>query len=154
VTYTDKIQPSWEEVARLSDALAAMLAPRRDEFRTIIAITRGGMVPAAIIARRLGMNYIDTVGISSYEDKSMGGQGDLQIIKTIPGNGEGCLVIDDLVDKGTTAQLIRQMLPKSVIAVLYTKPSGRPFADVAVEHLAQHVWVQFPWEDFAAFPRA
>jgi xanthine phosphoribosyltransferase len=143
MNYTDKIAPSWEEVAELSDELARRLLPRRDEFKTIIAITRGGMVPAAIIARRLDIKYIDTVGVSSYEDKT---QGQVQVIKTVPGNGEGCLVIDDLVDRGTTAQLIRQMLPKSVIAVLYAKPSGRPFADVVVEDVAQHVWVQFPWE--------
>jgi xanthine phosphoribosyltransferase len=143
MTYTDKIQPSWEDVARLSDALAAKLAPRREEFRTIIAITRGGMVPAAIVARRLDIKYIDTVGVSSYEDKT---QGAVNIIKTVPGNGEGCLVIDDLVDKGTTAQQVRQMLPKSVIAVLYAKPSGKPFADILVEEVPQHVWVHFPWE--------
>ncbi|HCM82939.1 MAG TPA: xanthine phosphoribosyltransferase [Alphaproteobacteria bacterium] len=142
MTYT-KLHVSWEEAAALAEKLAEQLMPRRDEFRTIIAITRGGMVPATIIARRLDIKYVDTVGISSYEDKV---QGEVQVIKTIPGNGEGCLVIDDLVDKGTTAQVVRQMLPKSVIAVLYAKPSGKPFADIAVKDIPQDVWIEFPWE--------
>lgn len=142
MTYT-KLHVSWEDVARLADELAEQLMPRKDEFRTLIAITRGGMVPAAIIARRLDIKYIDTVGISSYEDKV---QGEVQVIKTIPGNGEGCLVIDDLVDRGTTAQVVRQMLPKSVIAVLYAKPSGKPFADIAVKDIPQDMWIEFPWE--------
>lgn len=142
MTYT-KFHISWEDMAEMSDKLAGILWPRRDEFKTIIAITRGGMVPAAIVARRLDIKYIDTVGISSYEDKI---QGEVQVIKTIPGNGEGCLVIDDLVDRGTTAQVIRQMLPKSVIAVLYAKPSGKPFADIAVKDIPQDVWIEFPWE--------
>ena len=142
MTFT-KLHVSWDDVADLSNQLAAELLPRRDEFRTIIAITRGGMVPAAIIARRLDIKYIDTVGISSYEDKT---QGQIQVIKTVPGNGEGCLVIDDLVDQGTTAQTVRQMLPKSVIAVLYAKPSGRPFADIAIKEIPQNVWIAFPWE--------
>lgn len=142
MTYT-KLHVSWEDAAQLAEQLAAQLMLRRDEFRTIIAITRGGMVPAAIIARRLDIKYVDTVGISSYEDKV---QGEVQVIKTIPGNGEGCLVIDDLVDRGTTAQIVRQMLPKSVIAVLYAKPSGKPFADIAIRDIPQDVWIEFPWE--------
>ncbi len=142
MTYT-KRHISWEDAAALADALAAQLAPRRDEFRTIIAITRGGMVPAAIVARRLDITYVDTIGISSYEDQT---QGEVRVIKTVPGNGEGCLVIDDLVDRGTTAQMVRQMLPKSFIAVLYAKPSGKPFADLAMEDVPQDVWIEFPWE--------
>lgn len=142
MTFT-KLHVSWEDVASLSDQLAATLLPRRDEFRTIIAITRGGMVPAAIIARRLDITHVDTVGISSYHDQT---QGDVRVIKSVAGNGEGCLVIDDLVDRGTTAQVVRQMLPKSVIAVLYAKPSGRPFADIVVQDVAQDVWIEFPWE--------
>jgi xanthine phosphoribosyltransferase len=143
MTYTEKLVVSWEEAAALAERLAAELAPRRDEFRTIIAITRGGMVPAAIVARRLDITYVDTVGISSYEDQI---QGEVRVIKTVPGNGEGCLVIDDLVDRGTTAQMVRQMLPKSFIAVLYAKPSGKPFADLAMEDVAQDIWIEFPWE--------
>lgn len=127
----------------MAEKLAAQLMPRRDEFRTIIAITRGGMVPAAILARRLDIKYVDTIGISSYEDKT---QGEVKVIKTVPGTGEGCLVIDDLVDRGTTAQMVRQMLPHSVIAVLYAKPSGKPFADISVQDIDQNVWIEFPWE--------
>lgn len=143
MNYTEKMKVSWQEAADLSEKLAAALAPRRDEFRTIIAITRGGMVPAAIVARRLDIKHVDTVGVSSYEDQM---QGTVQVIKSVAGNGEGCLVIDDLVDRGTTAQTIRQMLPKSVIAVLYAKPSGRPYADIAMQDIAQNVWIEFPWE--------
>ena len=143
MTYTDKLRISWEDAAALAEKLAAELMPRRNEFRTIIAITRGGMVPAAIVARRLDITYVDTVGISSYEDKV---QGQVRVIKTVPGNGEGCLVIDDLVDRGTTAQTVRQLLPKSFIAVLYAKPSGRPFADLAMQEVPQDMWIEFPWE--------
>jgi xanthine phosphoribosyltransferase len=143
MTYAQKMMISWPEAADLAEKLAAALMPRRGEFKTIIAITRGGMVPAAIIARRLDIKHVDTIGISSYHDQT---QGDVQVIKSVAGNGEGCLVIDDLVDRGTTAQIVRQMLPKSVIAVLYAKPSGRPYADIAMQDVPQDTWIEFPWE--------
>lgn len=147
MSYSEKMKVSWEQAAALAEALAAQLLPRRDEFRTIIAITRGGMVPAAIIARRLDITHVDTVGISSYHDQTYHPiHGDVRVIKSVAGNGEGCLVIDDLVDRGTTAQVVRQMLPKSVIAVLYAKPSGRPYADVVVQDVPQDLWIEFPWE--------
>ena len=152
-TYTDKIIPSWEETFKLSDELAMKLLPRKHEFKTVVAVTRGGLIPATIVARRLDIKSIDTVGITSYEGDTMSEQGNLKIIKSIPGNGEGCLVIDDLVDKGTTAQVIREMLPKSVIAVLYAKPSGKPYADVYVGECAQHTWVEFPWEKYGPFTK-
>ncbi|MDB2403627.1 xanthine phosphoribosyltransferase, partial [bacterium] len=94
-------------------------------FKGIIAITRGGLVPAAIIARELEIRVIDTISVASYDEKA---QGELQVLKPTQdvADGEGWLIIDDLVDTGKTARAIRDLLPAAHFATVYAKPEGRP----------------------------
>ncbi len=117
--------------------------PRRGDFKTLVAVTRGGLVPAALIARKMDIHYVDTICISSYNGQQ---QGTLNIIKNLPGTGDGCLVVDDLVDSGLTAKAVRQMLPKAFFVALYAKPQGKPFADLTMMDMPQDTWLHFPWE--------
>jgi xanthine phosphoribosyltransferase len=64
----------------------------------------------------------------------------------VAGDGAGFLLIDDLVDTGKTAQVVRQMLPKAHFATLYAKPAGRPFVDTCVKEFKQNKWIFFPWD--------
>jgi len=138
---------SWDQFHRDSKALAWRLVEKRDEWKGIIAITRGGMIPAGIIARELEIKMIETIGISSYDDKN---QRDLNVIKGINeqlvGNGEGWLAIDDLVDSGNTAKAIRKLLPKAHLATVYAKPAGEPLVDTYVTWVSQDTWIYFPWD--------
>jgi xanthine phosphoribosyltransferase len=101
------------------------------------------LVPAAIVARELDLRLIDTVCIASYDDRS---QGKLTILKPVPGDGTGVLIIDDLVDTGFTAKAVREMLPKAHFATIYAKPAGRPMVDTFVTEVSQDTWILFPWD--------
>src|SRR6201746_2429665 len=84
-------------------------------FHAVIAITRGGLVPAAIVARELGVRVIDTVCIASYDHDK---QGELQVLKGVSadtaalggGTGKGLLIVDDLVDTGKTGRRGREII--------------------------------------------
>lgn len=119
-------------------------------WKGIIAITRGGLVPAALVARELDIRLIDTVCIASYGSSqtiaSEQIQGDLSVLKTVEGDGDGFLLIDDLVDTGRTAKVVRAMLPKAYFATLYAKPKGRPIVDLYVKAFKQSKWIYFPWD--------
>lgn len=138
---------SWDRFHQDSKALAWRLIEKRDDWKGIIAITRGGLIPAGIVARELEIKTIDTIGISSYDDKT---QREAKIIKGVDaklvGDGEGWLVIDDLVDSGNTAKIIRGMLPKAHIATVYAKPAGEPLVDTYVMWVSQDTWIYFPWD--------
>jgi xanthine phosphoribosyltransferase len=117
----------------------------------IVAITRGGLVPAAIVARELGIRMIETVCVASYDyDK----QGDMHVIKPVGGpvvdirggEGEGVLIVDDLVDTGKTARVVREMLPKAHFATVYAKPQGRPLVDTFITEVSQDTWIYLPWD--------
>jgi xanthine phosphoribosyltransferase len=146
---------SWEELHRTAKALAWRLVAL-GPFKGIVAITRGGLVPAAIIARELDLRLIDTVCMSSYSEDESGGTagvqkpGDLKLLKgdagEIWGDGTGWLIIDDLVDTGRTAKYVREMLPKAHFATVYAKPAGRPLVDTFVTEVSQDTWIYFPWD--------
>jgi xanthine phosphoribosyltransferase len=140
---------SWDQFHRDARALAWRLS-EAGPFDAIVTITRGGLVPAAIVARELGTRVIETVCIASYHDYKM--QGGLQVLKGIApevakfGEGKGILVVDDLVDTGATAKVVREMLPKAHFATVYAKPLGRPMVDTFVTEVSQDTWIYFPWD--------
>ncbi len=137
---------SWEEMHRNAKALAWRLIDK-GPWKGIIAITRGGLVPAAIIARELEIRMIDTVCVSSYDHQN---QREAMVLKgtegSNAGDGEGWLIIDDLVDTGKTAVIVRKMLPKAHFATVYAKPAGRPLVDTFITEVSQDTWIHFPWD--------
>ncbi|MEQ8355778.1 MAG: xanthine phosphoribosyltransferase [Kiloniellaceae bacterium] len=134
---------SWDQLHRDSRALAWRLV-ELGPFNGIAAITRGGMVPAAVIARELDLRLIDTVCITSY--RSDNSQGQLEVLKTVQHDSEGWLLIDDLVDTGQTARKVRELMPKAHFATVYAKPAGRPTVDSFVTEVSQDTWILFPWD--------
>jgi xanthine phosphoribosyltransferase len=135
---------SWEELHRTSKALAWRLLDMKP-FKGIVAVTRGGLVPAAIVARELDLRLIETACIASYDGQS---QGRLSMIKppSEADDGDGWLIVDDLVDTGETAKALRQHLPKAHFATAYAKPAGRPLVDTFVTEVSQDTWIFFPWD--------
>lgn len=147
--YEDEIIVSWIELHRDARYLSEMLHAK-GTWKGIIAITRGGLVPAALIARELDIRLVDTICVTSYSSSGGGTaeqtQSEVKILKGIEGDGEGFLLIDDLVDSGRTAQFVRQLLPKAHFATLYAKPAGRPIVDTCVKEFKQNKWIYFPWD--------
>ncbi|WP_419797829.1 MAG: xanthine phosphoribosyltransferase [Terasakiella sp.] len=138
---------SWAEVHKDTRALARQIH-KKGTFKGIIAITRGGLIPAAIMARELGVKLIETVCVEAYRDDAAELSGSVNVMKeaSMAGDGEGWLMIDDLVDTGTTAKAVREMMPKAFFVTLYAKPEGRPLVDSFVKEVAQETWVFFPWD--------
>ncbi|EPJ47477.1 MAG: xanthine-guanine phosphoribosyltransferase [Osedax symbiont Rs1] len=146
--YNRDFPVSWEELHRNSRALSWRLL-EMGPWKGIIAITRGGLVPAAILAREMDIRLIDTVCIASYASGDADGdkaQGELQLIKGAAGDGEGMLLVDDLVDTGKTAKYVRELLPKAHLATVYAKPSGKPLVDTFITEVSQDTWIRFPWD--------
>ena len=108
------------------------------------------LIPAALVARELEIRLLDTVCASSYEESVEAGaqnmRSEVRIIKGVDHDGEGYLLIDDLVDTGNTARVIRKQLPKAYFATLYAKPMGREIVDLCVKEFSQDKWIYFPWD--------
>ena len=145
---------SWDQFHRDARALAWRLASS-GPFDALVAITRGGLVPAAIVARELDVRVIETIGIVTRRDyKTLG---DLMVLKAIAPeiaklDAEArVLVVDDLVDTGATMKVVRELLPKAHVATVYAKPLGRPLVDTFITEVSQDTWIYFPWDMGLAF---
>ncbi|MEJ2220797.1 MAG: xanthine phosphoribosyltransferase [Desulfobacterales bacterium] len=145
--YTKTFPISWEQLHRDSKALAWRLVDL-EKWQGIVAITRGGLVPASIIARELEIRLVDTVCVSSYDVRA---QGEISVLKSVDIDGSGWLLVDDLVDTGQTARIVRNMLPKAHFATVYAKPEGRPLVDTFITEVSQDTWILFPWDTESRF---
>ncbi len=145
----DKVYPvNWDQLHRDCKALAWRLMDS-GPWKGILAITRGGLIPAAIIARELDLRLIDTICVLSYDWQEQGDE--LNVLKGVHTKGEGWLLIDDLVDTGRTARIVREMVPKAHFATIFAKPEGRPLVDTYITEVSQDTWILFPWDSELRF---
>jgi xanthine phosphoribosyltransferase len=116
--------------------------------RGIIAVARGGLTPALLLAQVWDVRLVETVCVKSYEGQASRG---LQILRS-PSEiaqhdlGHGWLVVDDLVDTGATFRSIRAMLPWAVFTCMFAKPKGSAQVETYSEAVSQDTWLKFPWE--------
>ncbi len=142
---------TWHEAHRHATDLAARVATL-GPWSGLIAVSRGGLVPAAIVARALDISLVETICLSSYEGQRRGA---LRVFKKPPASladGRGWLLIDDVADSGATAAECRRLLPAAHHASVYVKPAGRPYIDTFLREFPQDVWIDFPWERAPAEP--
>ncbi|MBD3786409.1 MAG: xanthine phosphoribosyltransferase [Sphingomonadales bacterium] len=141
---------SWDQLHRDARALAWRLdgkGPDNGAWKAIVGITRGGMVPAAIVARELNVRVIDTISVKGYNHQT---QSEPVVIKApqadLMGDGTGILIVDDLVDSGRTLELVRRLYPNAHFATVYAKPKGREQVDTFITEVSQDTWIFFPWD--------
>ena len=141
---------SWDQIHRDSRALAWRLdgrGPVNGGWKAVVAITRGGMAPAMIVSRELDIRTVDTISVKSYDHQT---QSEPAIIKhpdrDVVGDGEGILVVDDLVDTGKTIEAVRKVMPRAHVATVYAKPQGEPMVDTFITGVSQDTWIFFPWD--------
>jgi len=140
---------TWDQLHRDSRALAwRLLAP--EPWRGIVAVSRGGLIPAAIIARELECRLIETVSVATYDEEERAAP---RVIKLpmAAGDGAGFLMIDDLVDTGATLTAVRALLPRAHYAAVYAKPAGRALIETFITEVSQDTWILFPWDTAPQF---
>jgi xanthine phosphoribosyltransferase len=146
--YSKNFPVSWDQFHRDARALAWRLSAA-GPFATVVGITRGGLVPAAVVARELGIRVIETVSIASYDHDK---QGDAKVLKEVAphiigsNKGKGVVVVDDLVDTGATLRVMRETMPNAHFATVYAKPKGRPLVDTFITEVSQDTWIFLPWD--------
>lgn len=140
---------TWDQFHRDSRALAWRLTGL-GPFDAVVAIARGGLVPATIVARELNIRVVESVSVKSYDHQN---QGNVRVLKAIDAGilamakgGGKVLIVDDLVDTGATARVVREMLPGAHFATVYAKPMGREMVDTFITEVSQDTWIYFPWD--------
>ena len=109
----------------------------------LILISRGGLIPGSIIANYLGIQDVDVIALKTYADRKRSKE--IKVYKRIKSEKK-LVVIDDLVDSGETAKIVKEMMPNSKFVVLYAKTSGKKQADLHLYDFKDSDWLVFPWE--------
>ena len=125
----------------------------------IVALSRGGLIPATIIANQLVVRHVYSVGISSYQQAHDGKetQGMFELYQRLPSNtpradkDEVTLIVDDISDKGKTfiyaKEHVSQCIGGNIITMsLVMKPKTMFKPDYYDKVVPQSCWVVFPWE--------
>jgi hypothetical protein len=142
---------SWEDLDRLVGVLAGRLAGR--QFDVMLAITRGGMVPAGMLAYRLRLRDILVAAVEYYDDS--GQPGPRPTFFQFPADpllrGKRVLIVDEVWDSGTTihavTERVRQAGGAPVTAVLHYKPERSTVPDRPDVHAVETgQWVVYPFK--------
>lgn len=137
----DKEFITYEEVNAECAKLAQIL--KDSNFKRIIAVARGGLVPACILAQMLNIREISSISLASYE-----GEQRSEIKCLVPPEismDENTLFVDDLYDSGSTYRYLKEKYPQAKIAVLFCKNSNAKLDFPAAAKEAGR-WLVFPWE--------
>lgn len=138
---------TWTDLHRDARDLTRQVIKSGQRFQGIVALTRGGLVPAAILARELEIRLIETLCISSYDEQV---QEKLSLLKVPESakavDGKDWLVIDDLIDSGATMREARALLPRATFATLYVKCEPSGLVDYFVRDFDPETWLFFPWD--------
>lgn len=142
---------SWEELDRLVEVIAGRLAGQ--PFDVMLAITRGGMVPAGMLAYRLKIRDILVAAVEYYDDQGQPGPHPtfLQFPADPQLRGKQVLVVDEVWDSGTTihavTERVRQAGGLPTTAVLHFKP-GRSTVpgEPDVRAVDTDAWVVYPFK--------
>lgn len=138
---TNKVYISWVNYQKDVRSLAKRIRDRN--ITSIIAVTRGGLFPAAILSTELGIRLVDTLCLSSYVHDR---QGEMTILKKPEIDLTNTLIIDDLSDTGNTARVIKELFPNSFYCCVYVKPKGAVYSDEFVREYPQDTWIVQPWD--------
>ena len=142
---------SWDEMDRLVAGLAERLVG--EEFDLLLAITRGGLVPAGMLAYRLRIRNILVAAVEYYDERGQPGPHPtfLQFPADPLLRGQRVLVVDEVWDSGTTihavTERVRQAGGDPTTAVLHYKPRRSKVPDEPDHHVVTtDRWVVYPFK--------
>lgn len=148
----NKVYLNWHDVDRLvGDLIPRLMAYTYD---LVLAITRGGIVPAAIIAERLGIAQVLVASVDFYEDEEH--DLDWPVFMQFPADsslrGKTVLIVDDIWDRGkqvvNVTERVKQAGGRPYSAVIHYKSHRSRFPDQSPDFYAVETtdWIIYPWE--------
>lgn len=138
---------TWTDFYTEVENLITTITKSQKKYELILAVTRGGLVPAYYIAKILDLP-VKTINVTSYISQKEIGE-----IKHIPVDGfseivthaGNCLLVDDICDSGQTLEFIQNKFPEVDTACIYTRyPNENLTYNAKV--LNHDAWLDFPWE--------
>lgn len=142
---------SWKDVEDLVDRLVLLLPSNYDH---LLVVTRGGMIPAALVSQLIGMRDIIVAAVMFYSgpDSRLPEPLFLQFPEDPLITGKRILVMDDVWDSGSTSVAVAERLRRAgaqpEVAVLHYKPGRSSFPANQPDYFVEETedWIIYPWQ--------
>ncbi len=142
---------SWGEAIKLCYELAEKILKSNSDFDAVIAISRGGLIPARIISDTLGLYDLYVINSRLW---GIGGmiysEPIIKIPQTLNVENKRVLIVDEVVDTGKTMRkamgILKNLGAKEIkTATLHYKTRSIIVPDFYVKKLKKWVWIFYPW---------
>lgn len=141
---TKKLYINWDEFHNHAKELCEKIK-QSGEYDKIVAISRGGLIPAGILAYELNIRNSQAINISSYDEDKQRKDEDIEIFGNVGEVNEKTLIVDDLSDTGKTFRILRKIYPQAKYVAVYAKEKGRSVVDIYACPMPDE-WIVFPWD--------
>lgn len=152
---------SWGEVCRLASRLARIIRAADYHPDIVVAIARGGWIPARLLCDQLNLFNLVSLRIAHYVGAEKSAQARMMDPFGVDIRDKNVLLVDDVNDSGDTLQLaldhLRAQGPRKLrVAVLHHKQVASLEPDFYAMRVIRWRWITYPWavvEDLGGFIR-
>jgi len=153
----DRQHVTWADVERL---VARLMRALPEGYDCILAVARGGLVPACLIGERAGIRHIVCAAVMLYEGEERRHPEPvfIQFPDEAHMRGRHVLVVDDVWDSGSTIVAVRERLrragARADVCVLHYKPARSRFPGDKPDFYAEETdaWIVYPWDPALPLP--
>lgn len=144
-----QVKVTWGDLDALCDELAGRIKASGAEFDILIAIARGGFVPARILSDRLSFRNLTSMSMVFYEYDKRHENPIITYFDPACVRGKKVLLVDDVSDSGKSLIMARKAImdagAKSVhVATVHIKPGTLFMPDFYAGSIDG--WIEYPWE--------
>lgn len=140
----DKIYIKWDDFHQDVKALCGKIKQSGD-YNKIVAISRGGLLPAGIVAYEMNIRQMAVINIATYVGAEHLKLDEVDQPDHVGVVDEKTLIVDDLSDSGQTCRVMRRQFPAGKYVTVYAKPRGKEEVDLFGREIPDE-WVVFPWD--------
>lgn len=143
----------WDDIQRACNNIAGQAKVHSPDC--IVAISRGGLIPARLMAEQLNVKHVYSVGLSSYTEENIQNpilmyQSPFQDI--ITNEHKLAIIVDEIADSGNTFKFLSKQWIKycpyvsSIFAAMYVKEHSQVIPSIFYKKIPNKEWITFPWE--------
>ena len=151
----DKVHISWDDFHKDCDIAATKVVSSNNKIDTIVALARGGVIPARIMAETIKPKYFYVMGLKLYNGNTRGDE--VNIYQDLPETAgfdrhDRILVVDDVSDGGTTLNFARRRVfvqtggARICTACPYMKTDTEAIPNYYSKEIPKDKWIVFPFE--------
>jgi len=156
-----QIMYDWSRLQHLCVRLSGQIKADHNQIDTVIAVARGGMFPALVMSHELGLRKVFSILVyTTSQDGPLSERRPPEVSSSTPKDeieGKTCLLVDDVVDTGTTLRAAKDRIlessPKKLISAAMVWSTAEYDAQCMTDGCEANyfgiqipVWAAVPWE--------